>query len=192
MRSVDFRGIRRGHFPGILRGVVVTLSLSTAVDAAAAPPVPEATESARTAVGLDLGIASAVGFGGVTLARQLGRHLRLEAGAGLGLSGLQLSVMPKLVLGDGHDHFVSGAGVSVAFFSDSQYVSGHPIWLNVDAVGYEHHFDNGIAVSSSVGLTGGLGGGQICLPPDGCEPQFFRDVTHYWGPQARAQLAYWF
>ena len=183
MRSVNLRGS--------LRGVLVSLSLLPAVDATAVPPIPEVPESARTAVAVDLGIASAVGFAGVTLARQLGDHLRFEAGAGLGVSGLQLSVMPKLVLGQGRDHFVSGAGVSVALFVDRQYVSGHPIWLNVDAVGHEHHFDNGIALSYFLGVTGGLGGGQICLP-DGCEPQFFRDVTHYWGPQARVQLSYWF
>ncbi len=174
------------------RGLLVSLSLLPAIAAAADPPLPTVQTSARTAVGVDLGIASAVGFAGVTLARQLGGHLRLEAGAGFGLSGLQLSVMPKVVLGEGRDHFVSGAGASVAFLVDSQYVSGHPIWLNVDAVGYEHHFDNGIALSSSLGVTGGLGGGQICLPPDGCAPEFFRDVSHYWGPQARVQLAYWF
>jgi hypothetical protein len=174
--------------------VLVSLSLVPAIVAAGAPTAA-VTESARTAVGVDLGIASAVGYGGVTLTRQFGDHLRLEAGAGFGLSGLQLSVMPKLVLGEGRDHFVVGAGVSVAFFSNSHYVSGHPIWLNVDALGYEHQFEGGLAFSYALGLTGGLGGGRICYPPDGCEPSSasdFKDVTHYWVPQSRVQLAYWF
>ena len=185
MRSVNLRGS--------LRGVLVSLSLLPAVDAAAeSRRLPEVTESARTAVGVDLGIASAVGFGGVTLARQLASHWRLEAGVGLGVTGVQLSLMPKMVFGGARDHYVGGAGISVTVLSDSQYVSGYPLWLNVDAIGYEHQFDSGLALSWALGFTGGLGGGRICLPPDGCEPQFFEDVTHYWGPQARAQLAYWF
>jgi hypothetical protein len=80
----------------------------------------------------------------------------------------------------------------VTAFSDSQYVSGYPVWLNVDAMGYEHRFGNGLAFSLTMGLTAGLGGGRVCPPPDGCEPQFLEDVTHYWGPQARLQLSYWF
>ena len=33
---------------------------------------------------------------------------------------------------------------------------------------------------------------QISLPPDGCEPELVRDVTHFGGPQARVGVAYWF
>jgi hypothetical protein len=40
--------------------------------------------------------------------------LRVELGAGLGFSGWQLSVMPKLVVGGPRDYFVSGVGVSLA------------------------------------------------------------------------------
>jgi hypothetical protein len=69
---------------------------------------------------------------------------------------------------------------------------GYPVWLNVDAIGYEHRLDSRPAFSLAMGLTGGLGGGRVCFPPDGCEPKFFDDVTHYWGPHARVQLAYWF
>jgi hypothetical protein len=178
----------------IFRGVLVSLSLLPAIGAAAGAPtsVGDVTERAPTAVGVDLGVASALGLGGVTLTRRLASHLRLEGGVGLGITGVQLSLMPKLVFGGERDYFIAGAGISVTVLSDSQYVSGHPLWLNVDAMGYEHQFDSGLAFSLALGLTGGLGGGRVCLPPDGCEPQFFEDVTHYWGPQARAQLAYWF
>jgi hypothetical protein len=178
----------------IFRGVLVSLSLLWAIDATAETPTPtpDLTERARSAVGLDLGIASAVGLGGVTLTRQVTSHLRVEAGVGLGITGVQLSLMPKVVFGGERDYFVAGAGISVTVLSDSQYVSGYPLWLNVDALGYEHQFDSRLAFSLALGLTGGLGGGRVCLPPDGCEPQFFEDVTHYWGPQARLQLSYWF
>ena len=69
---------------------------------------------------------------------------------------------------------------------------GTRFWLNVDVAGGEHRFASGVAVSGSIGLTGGLGGGQIRLPPDGCEPQFLHSVTSTWGPQARVGVAYWF
>ena len=72
----------------------------------------------------------------------------------------------------------------------AKWLFGDP-W-HLDAIGYEHQFESGFALSSTLGLTGGLGGGRICFPPDGCSPQFFEDVTHYWGPQGRVQLAYWF
>jgi len=118
--------------------------------------------------------------------------LRLEAGLGVGFTGVELSLMPQVVYGGAGDYYVGGAGISVTLLSDSQYVSGYPVWLNIDILGYEHKFDSHLAFSLALGLTGGLGGGRVCFPPDGCEPQFFDDVTHYWGAQSRVQLAYWF
>jgi len=41
-------------------------------------------------------------------------------------------------------------------------------------------------------VTGGLGGGEVCLPTDGCEAQFLHPVTEYWFPQGRVGIAYWF
>jgi hypothetical protein len=152
----------------------------------ATPPEP------HTGVGLNVGIGSAVGFAGVTLTEAFARVLRVELGAGLGLTGYQLSFMPKIALGQPHDHFVAGVGISVAFPDNPDLAGGHPIWLNVDAVGYEHRFDSGIAISTAAGLSGGLGGGTLCFPPDGCEAQFQEPVTHWWFPQARVGLAYWF
>jgi hypothetical protein len=150
------------------------------------PPEP------HIGVGLNLGFGSAIGLGGVTLTGAFARYLRVELGAGYGISGYQLSFMPKIALGLPHDHFVAGVGLSMAFPDDHYVASGHPIWLNVDALGYEHRFDTGIAVSAAFGFSGGLGGGKLCLPPDGCEPEFQYPVTHWWFPQARFGVAYWF
>ncbi len=158
------------------------------VSATAAAPRPVPT----TAVGVDLGLGSAVGLAGITLTQAFGPWLQLELGAGYGVSGYQLSVMPKLALGDRRDRFVAGLGASVALPTDPRVASGHPVWLNVDAAGYEHRFDSGFAVSATFGVTGGLGGGQICLPPDRCEPQFLRPASAYWMPQGRIGAAYWF
>ena len=151
----------------------------------ATPPPP------RTGIGVDIGIGSALGLAGVTVTEAFGRFARLEVGAGYGWSGYQLSLMPKVVLGEPHDHFVAGIGVSVALPDNALFASGHPVWLNIDAIGYEHRFDTGIALSAALGVTGGLGGGAICFP-DGCEPQFLNSVTEYWFPQGRVGVAYWF
>jgi hypothetical protein len=161
------------------------------VPAMVATPPP--TPLPHTGIGVDIGLGSALGLAGVTVTEAFGRFARLEVGAGYGYSGYQLSFMPKIVLGEPHDHFVAGVGVSVAFPDDAWVASGHPIWLNIDALGFEHRFETGIAVSATVGVSGGLGGGQLCGPPaDGCEPQFQSPVTHYWLPQGRVGVAYWF
>jgi hypothetical protein len=162
----------------------------------AADPVPglvaPPSAAPRTGIGVDIGIGSALGLGGVTVTEAFGRFTRLEVGAGYGASGYQLSLMPKIALGGARDHFVAGVGVSVALPDNDRLASGHPVWLNIDALGYEHRFDTGIALSAALGVTGGLGGGEVCLPPDGCEPQFLRPVTEYWFPQGRVGVAYWF
>ncbi len=161
----------------------------------AASPVPAmvaAPSPPRTGIGVDFGIGSALGLGGVTVTEAFGRFARLEVGAGYGASGYQLSFMPKIALGGARDRFVAGFGVSVALPDDARLATGHPVWLNIDAVGYEHRFDTGIALSAALGVTGGLGGGEVCLPPDGCEPQFLHPVTEYWLPQGRVGVAYWF
>lgn len=164
---------------------------SQAAEVVSTTAVP-ARDLPTTAVGVQLGLGSAVGLAGLTLTQAFGPWVRLELGGGYGVTGYQLSVMPKLALGDRRDRFVAGVGVSLALPTDSRIASGRPVWLNVDALGYEHRFDSGFALSATFGVTGGLGGGQICLPPDGCEPQFLRPVTAYWMPQGRVGAAYWF
>jgi hypothetical protein len=158
-----------------------------------ATPPPEPS----VAVGIEVGLGSAVGLAGVTLTRAVGQFFRVEVGVGYGLSGYQLSLMPKIALGARHDHFVAGAGVSVAFPTDPARASGNPVWLNIDALGYAHRFDTGIAVSVAVGLTGGLGGGeiwagQICLGQGACDVNSLQPVSNVWLPQGRIGVAYWF
>ena len=119
----------------------------------------------QTAIGADVGFASPVGFAGVTVTREVLDHARLEIGGGWGYSGWQLSLMPKVSLGNSRDWFVAGAGVSVSWPTDPRYAAGHPVWLNVDVGGGEHRFASGLAVSGSVGFTGGLGGGEIVFHP---------------------------
>src|SRR5262245_11589098 len=61
----------------------------------------------------DGGFASALGLGGLAYTYAATPSALIEVGAGLGFSGLQLSVMPKLSVGSERNRFVAGAGVSV-------------------------------------------------------------------------------
>lgn len=183
---------RRSRLFPLLAAIVMLGPSGRSLAADPIPTIVATSPSPRTGIGVDIGIGSALGFAGVTVTEAFGRFARLEVGAGYGYSGYQLSFMPKIVLGEPHDHFVAGVGVSVAFPDNTQLAAGHPVWLNIDAIGYEHRFDTGIAFSAALGVTGGLGGGEICVPPDGCEPQFLESVTKYWLPQGRVGVAYWF
>jgi hypothetical protein len=108
----------------------------------------------------ELGLAGPTGVIGVVVWRDVTPVLRLEAGTGWGLSGLQLSGFSKLVLGGEHHRFVGGAGVSVGIpigeplFRDRH--EGSPIvmpWLNADLAGYEYVGRGGWTVSVAVGAT---------------------------------------
>jgi len=200
-----FRVRRRPAFPvpsavfAVERGLLSALGMLqvrraalAVVGAAACLVWPAALKAGDTALGLNLGIGSEVGFAGVTLTQSIMKRARLELGGGYGYSGYQLSLMPRLALGDGPVRFIAGAGVSVAFPTDPRVASGHPVWLNLDVAGGEYRFRSGVAISGNVGFTGGLGGGTLCFPEDGCEPQFLLPVTHFWGPEARVGVAYWF
>jgi hypothetical protein len=167
-------------------------------EASQVPPVTPVSATLATSppephigVGLNFGFGSAVGLGGVTVTGAFARYARIELGAGYGFTGYQLSVMPKIALGDAHDNFVAGVGVSMAFPTTADVVSGHPIWLNVDALGYEHRFDTQIAVSAAFGFSGGLNGAKVCFISDRC-PYSATSVTDLWFPQARVGVAYWF
>jgi hypothetical protein len=146
-----------------------------------------------TAISANVGLGSAVGTLGVALARTAGDYAQVEFGAGLGGSGLQLSIMPKLALGTRRNHFLCGIGVSLAVPTHSAEATGHPIWLNVDALGAEHLSKNGIAFLVALGFTKGLGNGTACgdvLPCD--DPGQLEDVTRIVLPQLRFGLGYAF
>ena len=163
------------------------------------PSSPEEASSppvfGSTAIGLSVGAISLVGVVGPTLTRAFGRHLEIEVGGGLGFWGWQLSLMPKVVFGTAHDRYVGGVGVSVTVPPRRDQccdVDGTPTWLIVDAIGYEHRFDSGLALGFALGPVLGLGGGRICDYIDGCLQSDLHDVAGVWKGQARFELAYWF
>jgi hypothetical protein len=147
-----------------------------------------------TGVGASAGIASPVGYGGVTLTQAFLDHARLELGGGYGYTGWQLSAMPKFATGSGEWRIVTGPGISVAIPTDPHTASGHPVWLNVD-IGAEYDLTPSVSVNASLGLTAGLGGGDLCLPIDHCDsasPGKLNPVTKYWLPQGRVGVTCWF
>ncbi len=143
---------------------------------------------------LDLGVASAVGTLGFTFTRTFGDLFQMEAGVGTGYSGMQFSLMPKIVLGSRDVFFVSGAGLSVAIPTDPLHATGTPVWLNVDAVGLELISTHGFTFEGSAGITKGLGGGSFCTNwIDGCEPgEKLPSAATVWGPQLRVGWGYTF
>jgi len=187
-----------------LRTVALASTLLVAAQAAARAEIADAEQSVAAvavqpapavsrahAIGVDVGFASAVGAFGLTFTQAFGEAFRLEAGVGVGFSGIQVSLMPKLVLGSPSDHFVSGVGIAYTFAVDGTVTDGNPVWLNIDALGYEHRFANGLAFSFALGITRGLGGGRFCvIECDGDADK--SDVRRMAGPQARMGLAYWF
>src|SRR4051812_41704150 len=74
--------------------------------------LPTTTPEPRNELRFNAGMFSAVGFLGVTYTFAPLRQLLLEAGVGMGLSGVQVSFMPRVALGSRADRFIAGAGVS--------------------------------------------------------------------------------
>src|SRR5262249_16240961 len=106
-----------------------------AMDRSASP------DSSKPAIGVfgNAGLFSPVGFAGLTVACSLDRIV-LESGVGFGMSGLQISVMPKLRLGGGDrgGWFLGigpSAGIGVRNFGFSR-PGRNTLWLNAE-VGYE-------------------------------------------------------
>jgi hypothetical protein len=176
--------------------LIAVLGLESPRDAGSAEmPTRDEQPPLIAAVRGDVGVGSAIGAIGASVVLRAARHVQFEIGTGLGGSGVQLSFMPKLTIGDIQDHFVFGAGVSVAFPWQATSATGHPVWLNVDAVGYEHMSRRGFAFLAAAGLTGGLGGGRACdfrhnaICDDATQ---LTNVSNVWAPQFRLGFGYAF
>jgi hypothetical protein len=173
------------------------MTVPIASPAATAPAVP--TESAGTIaqeLRLDLGIASAVGFAGVTYSLAPTTGFLAELGVGVGASGLQLSVMPKLVIGASAHRFIIGAGPSVGIPGVTIVTNNGPFgsnenehvvtpWLNAE-IGYDYRSRTGAAFLVAGGITVGLAHG-CAVSIDSC--------TELYGlilPQIRVGFGHWF
>jgi hypothetical protein len=182
-----------GKMFGLSRLVVVVVALTGSaafVATAAADPVSPPT--VRHRLGLDVGLASAVGSVGATYQFAPAPWLRLEAGVGWGPTGTQLSGMPKLAFGGQRCRFVAGFGASVAIgggeatASQSSPPAAIP-WLNVDAAGLECHTARGFSFHGALGLTTPLVDFRYEIADVG-------DTVRAWEllPQGRIGVGWWF
>jgi hypothetical protein len=125
---------------------------------------PASPDDLRRGARLELGLASPLGFGGATLWRDFTPQFRLEAGIGMGLSGVQLSTLARALLGSPNHRFVPAAGFSVGIPTSDVYLMGpfhdgvtHEVvvvpFLNVDVLGYEYKSDDGWTVLMALGAT---------------------------------------
>jgi hypothetical protein len=124
------------------------------------PPIPVADASAdpwrpgSATIALNVGVASAVGFLGVTYSYVPGSVFETELGAGLGFTGVQLSFMQKLALGQGRTRFILGAGL--AYSPGGGFVEPNRqrnLWLNLDLAGIEFRAQNHLVFFLAVGDT---------------------------------------
>jgi hypothetical protein len=172
----------------------MALLLTTTTTIAMTAPPPEVGAGARQELRVDVGLASALGFGGVAYSRQVSPRFLVEAGAGGGLTGLQLSVMPKLMFGEGRGRFTVGVGVAAGLFGAvAEDSAGRKVpalfWLNVDGLGYSYHADSGLALSVAGGVT-------MLLSDAGFKNAWASQRWESWMlkpiPQGRIGIGYWF
>jgi hypothetical protein len=110
-------------------------------------------------VGIDWGVASAVGLVGVGYQLAPVTWLRLEGTVGWGPTGAQLSIMPKIAPNTTRVcTFTAGVGPALAV-GGVQAKPGHdprpdPLpWLNVDAAGIECRLSAGLSFQGALGVT---------------------------------------
>jgi hypothetical protein len=149
----------------------------------------------RNLVQGSLGLGSPVGAMGISYTYAPIPEAGVELGGGLGFSGYQLALMPKLSLGNGRDRFVVGVGPSLSIdrwqAPQKTYVG---YWLNGE-VGYQHQTASGLSVLVAAGFTYGLGG-EI----RGHEASAYGDSARAWDqpiagrllPQGRIAVGRWF
>jgi len=115
------------------------------------------------------GFGSPVGILGGTFTYSPRPQFQIELGSGLGFSGFQFSIMPKVALGSGRERFVLGVGPSVGIAPNS---TGSPAttcvsyWLNAEA-GYEFRSVGGFSFLIALGVVKGIAGKMPAILPSG-------------------------
>jgi hypothetical protein len=164
---------------------------------AAAPA--RAEEAWRHQIRADLGIASAVGWGGLTYTYAATPDLWLEGGVGKGITGTQLSLMAKLAFPvgrSGTSWVIAGAGPSVSLkrlgpgdVGVVLHSDGAAAWVNAD-FGYQYRAPFGITFYIAAGLAGGLYSNYLINT--GIFNPRYRGLEGLVAPQARLGIGYSF
>ena len=171
-----------------MRRALVAIPVLLVSTAAAAAPLPETTGEIR----IDVGAGSAIGEVGLSAAYDIGAHAQLEGAVGYGALGLQLSLMPKLVLGNSRDRLVSGVGLTLATPLGGGASDVSSLWLTVDLAGYEHRFGGGTVAFVAAGVSIHVSGSGPLIWTDGDEGDSGTGDALEVIPQVRAGFGWWY
>ena len=172
------------------RLLVVAMMVLGGGESAAADETP--TTVARQRLGLDAGLASAVGSIGATYQYAPVSLARLEGGVGWGPSGAQLSLMPKVAFGSSTCVFLAGFGASLAL-GGGLAADGHQPnpsvipWLNLDLPGIECRSRGNFSFQGTLGLTMPLVAFHYDIADTGATVKAGAIL-----PQGRAGIGWWF
>jgi hypothetical protein len=152
----------------------------------------EPSPVARQRIGVDAGLASAVGTIGATYQYAPLSIARLEGGLGWGPSGTQVSVMPKVAFGSSTCVFLAGFGASLAVggrLADEGHGPNPNVipWLNLDLPGVECRTRGNFSFQGTLGLTMPLVAFHWDAADTGATVQAGKVL-----PQARAGIGWWF
>ncbi len=156
----------------LLMAFVLLMSLpSHAASSKNEKALDDFSESKKNSLALNLGLFSAVGELGISYSRNQSDKFEFEAGVGIGLSGVQLSLMQKLTLGSAKHRFVTGLGLALGLWD-----GGTTLWLNYDVLGYQLRTSPtkgnvSFFLLATVGLSVGLAGNYPLydiFPGDSC------------------------
>lgn len=171
----------------------LTVTALTFATATGRPAGAKELADHRHDVRFNWGLFSAVGFIGGTYSFSPIPQLELEAGTGLGLTGIQVSVMPKLSLGCASHRFILGVGPSVGIDPYDGPVHAS-YWLNAE-IGYAYRSEGGFSFLVAAGVTAALGGRMhaLCIWSDCSEERKIEgEELAGWGvPQIRFALGAW-
>ncbi len=143
-------------FPSLLAILTVLGSSAVAVAQGTHRALPQASVSKQNLLQGTLGLGSPVGALGLSYAHMPVKQVEIEVGGGLGFSGYQVAVMPKLSLGE-TDRLLVGLGPSVSVDASNDGKRHIGYWLNAE-VGYRHSTAFGLSVLAAIGMSYGLAG----------------------------------
>ena len=149
------------HLPLFAAALATIAILLGAPGAHAAPDAVLTASPAGTTtpnkLAVVLGLGSPWGELGVSYQRQLRPSLALETGVGLGATGLQLAVLPKLLIGSGAARLYLEGGPSLTLSDEA----GAGLWA-AGEVGFESTFNSwtlGFGAGASI-----LAAGEVRVP----------------------------
>jgi hypothetical protein len=143
----------------------------------------------------NVGVASPVGEIGLSYTHAPIPLVELEIGAGLGFSGFQFAVTPKLSFGGSRHRVLVGLGPSLSVDTSGTSRGDHVgYWVNGE-VGYERRTQTGFSMLVAAGFTYGLGGnlGEACTVDCGNDARIWdAPIAGRLYPQARIAFGRWF